>query len=165
MDHIGSIFYCIYLPLTTIFTLLYSCFLVALAPLLHLASYALSAALLPVKFLAKFETLYIYLGVAAVIGLLTGAILYVSSSILMSIFNLASTTVKQTPDSAKAVRGYINMESAWQSLSSRGEGVRLGREFSLERQFTERQAKNDGRLPEQGLSSQTILEEDDSDDF
>jgi len=54
---VGSTFYYIALPVTTILTLLYGWLIIAFAPVLHLAAYTISALFLPLRVLAKFEVL------------------------------------------------------------------------------------------------------------
>ena len=55
---ISSIFYYLALPVTFVLTSLYGWFLIALAPVLHLAVYIFSALVLPLRILAKFEVLF-----------------------------------------------------------------------------------------------------------
>jgi hypothetical protein len=103
------------------------------------------------------ETLYIYLGVAAVIGLLTGSILHISSSILVSVFNLtpAPEETGRSAASVRAAREKKKLEQAWQSSTTRTERGKLKEDPSMEKKFSE------WLETDQGLLSQTILEEDD----
>jgi hypothetical protein len=105
--------------------------------------------------LTIYKTLYIYLGVAAVIGLLTGSILHISSSLLVSIFNLTPTPEEtgRSAASVRAAREKKQLEQAWQS--SRTKTERWKEEPSTEKKFSE------WLETDQGLLSQTILEEDD----
>jgi hypothetical protein len=167
---LGSVLYYLSLP----FTIIFDWILVALAPVLHMGQYLLSAFLFPLRLLSKFEvgknilfsctlligheTLYIYLGVAAVIGLLTGSILHISSSILVSVFNLTPAP-EETGRSAASVRAAREkkkkLEQAWQSSTTRTERGKLKEDPSMEKKFSE------WLETDQGLLSQTILEEDD----
>jgi len=160
----GSIFYYLLLPVTTLFGWL----LLALAPLLHLGSYVFSGFLMPLSLLAKFETLYIYLGVAAVVGLITGSILHLSSTILITLFNLTPVPEEegQSSTSMRAVQEQKKLEEAWQSSSSKGVQRGFGADTSLGKTYAEWRDKNAGkRREDQRLFKQTILEEeDDSDD-
>lgn len=100
---------------------------------------------------------------AALVGLITGSILQVSSSVLVSLFNLDSVTL-ETGRSAASVRAAREQqkrekrEGAWHRATARSESL-TARSPSLE-QYSEWLEKID-----QGLLSQTILEEDDSDGF
>jgi len=95
-----------------------------------------------------------------------GAILHLLSTVLISIFNLTSTPDdKDTSASSQAAREHKTLEDAWQSSSSRGDGSRLVKDSSLENQYAEWQGKDAGTRRGKGLTGQTILEEDDSEDF
>lgn len=132
-----------------------------LAPVVHLGSYILSGILLPLTLLAKLETLYIYLGVAAVIGLISGSILHLSSTVLISLFNLAPGPEEtgRTAASVRAAREQKKLEDAWRSSSSKGD--RKVADSSLEKRYTEWLEKDTGKRRDDGLLGQTILEEDD----
>jgi hypothetical protein len=107
--------------------------------------------------LIMYKTLYIYLGVAAVIGLLTGSILHMSSSILVSVFNLTSTPEEtgRSAASVRAAREKKKLEQAWQSSTTKTERGKWKEEPSTEKKFSE------WLETDQGLLRQTILEEDD----
>jgi hypothetical protein len=112
--------------------------------------------------LNRLQTLYIYLGVAAVIGLLTGSILHLSSTIILSLFNLSPGPEKSSRSAAsvRAAREQKKLEDAWQSSSSKGG------DSSLEKRYAEWLEKDVGkRRGSGGLIGQTILEEDDDSDF
>jgi len=122
-----------------------------------------SGFLLPLRLLVKFETLYIYLGVAAVIGLITGSILHVSSSVLVSLFDLTPGPEEagRSAASVRAARERKKLEQAWQSSSIKSEQVKWGSGISLER-YTDWVGKDAGqRREDQGVIGQTIIEEDD----
>lgn len=163
----GSIFYYLSVPFTTVFSWVLGWVLTALAPLIHLGHYFVSGFLLPLKLLAKFETLYIYLGVAAIIGLVTGSILHLSSTVLISLFNLTPTPEEtgRSAASVRAAREQKKLEDAWQSSSSMGE-ARLRADPLVEKKYAEWLEKDVGKRREgDGLLGQTILEEeDDSED-
>ncbi|KAH7393114.1 hypothetical protein BKA64DRAFT_76925 [Cadophora sp. MPI-SDFR-AT-0126] len=154
---LGTSFYYVSFPVTTIFWWIVAC----LTPFAILAMYILSAFLLPLKFLAKFETISIYLGVAAVIGLITGSILHLSSGLLNSIFNLTAVP-EETGRSAASVRGareQKKLEQAWDRIPTKSEKGDLHSDPEMEK-FAEWLEKGG-----QGVLGQTILEEDDSDDL
>ncbi|KAH8768035.1 hypothetical protein BGZ57DRAFT_856573 [Hyaloscypha finlandica] len=170
---LGSVLYYLSLPFISVFTTVYNWVLVALAPALHLGHYLLSGMFLPLRLLAKFEvgknnvfiaplltiyeTLYIYLGVAAVIGLLTGSILHMSSSILVSIFNLTPTPeeIGRSAASVRAAREKKKLEQAWQSSTTKVESGKWKGEPSTDKKYSE------WLEIDRGLLRQTILEEDD----
>lgn len=157
----GHFFYYLFLPVTTFLSWL----LVGLAPFLHLGTYALYGFLLPIRFLSKFETLYIYFGVAALIGLLTGFILHVSSNMLVSLFNLRlpSEDSGRTAASVRAAREQQKLEEAWQTSSlAQINQSNWKSDETINRDYLEWIDKERGnRRDGQGLLSQTILEEDD----
>jgi len=164
---VGSIFSYLFRPFTAIFNTVYSIILTVLAPLLYLASYTVHGLLLPLQILGKFETLYIYFGVAAIIGLLTGSILHFSSNIIISILDLHSKPQEsgRTAASVRAAREK-KLEEAWQTVTPAGGNqgrARLGE--ALKKEYAEYLDKDGGKKREgQGLLSLTILEEDDSED-
>ena len=105
------------------------------------------------------KTMFIYLGVAAAIGLTTGLILHFSSSLLVSVFNLTADP-EETGRSAASVRAaheQRKLEQAWERIPTNGESGVLRIDPEMEK-FAEWLEKGD-----QGLLGQTILEEDDSD--
>ncbi|KAK0100999.1 hypothetical protein ONS95_013011 [Cadophora gregata] len=150
-------FYYVSLPITIIFRWIVAC----LTLVSNLAMYISSGFLLPLRFLAKFETMFIYLGVAAVIGLITGSILHLSSSLLDSVFNL-TTAPEETGRSAASVRAareQKKLEQAWDRIPTKSTKGDLRSDPEMER-FAEWLEKGD-----HGVLGQTILEEDDSDDL
>ncbi|PBP20538.1 hypothetical protein BUE80_DR008647 [Diplocarpon rosae] len=144
-------------PFTTVLWWAVAC----LAPVQHLGNYVFSASLLPLKLLAKFETLYIFLGTAAIIGLITGSVLHLSSSVLVSLFNLNSVPEEmgRSAASVRAAREKKKLEQALPTSKAKSESANSRDEASIEK-YTEWLEKS-----EQGLLGQTILEEDDSDGF
>ncbi|XMA12394.1 hypothetical protein WAI453_005185 [Rhynchosporium graminicola] len=150
-------FYYTSLPIATVFWLTIACLL----PFINLASYILSWILLPMTFLAKFETLFIYLGAAAAIGLVTGSMLHFTSNLLVSVLNLTAVPVEtgRSAASIRADREKKNHDQAWDRIPTKNETGLLRNDPEMEK-FAEWLEKGD-----QGLLGQTILEEDDSDDL
>lgn len=105
------------------------------------------------------KTMFIYLGVAAAIGLTTGLILHFSSSLLVSVFNLTADPEEtgRSAASVRAAREQRKLEQAWERIPTKGESGVLRIDPEMEK-FAEWLEKGD-----QGLLGQTILEEDDSD--
>jgi len=157
---LNSIFYYVLLPVVAFFRSL----LVVLAPLLHLGNHLLSGLLLPLRLLAKLETLYIYLGVAAVIGLVTGSILHLTSTVLVELFNLVPTAEdkRRSIASVRDSREQIKLEEVWQNSSLRGIQGGSKAQALPGKDYAEWLDKSSGkRRDNQRLVKQTILEEDD----
>ncbi len=118
--------------------------------------------------LTNHKTLYIYFGIAAVIGLAFGVILHASSSVLVSSFNLSSGPEDrgQTAASVRAAREKKKLQQAWQSsiLESDRSSSRTDAPIERYAEWLEKDMDMSQRREEQGLLGQTILEEDDSDD-
>ncbi|KAF2086963.1 hypothetical protein K490DRAFT_43462 [Saccharata proteae CBS 121410] len=124
-----------------------------LLPFIHLGHFLWQAALLPLNVLAKFETLYVFLGVAGIIGVATGGILYFGIWFLNTALNLQAPEeepARRTPATYRAERkrkkramqGFVKAPAPI-SMSSSGKETLSSRP--------------------RDLLSQTILEEDDSD--
>jgi len=144
--------------------LLFNVLLILLAPVLHLGSYVFTGFMLPLRLLAKFETLYIYLGVAAVIGIITGSLLHISSTVLVSMFDLATVPEEtgRAAASVRAAREQKKLEGAWESSVAKGESARLRNNPSSRKKQAEwLESELAKRRDDQGLLGQTIIEEDD----
>jgi hypothetical protein len=122
-------------------------------------------------FLISMKTLYVFLGVAAVIGLLTGVTLYISSSVLVSIFNLTPDPEEKGHSAAsfRAAREKKKMqqqqlEQEWQNSILKNEDSTWKSDSSMEK-YAEWLEKGRGYRREDGLLGQTILEEDDDSDI
>jgi hypothetical protein len=108
------------------------------------------------------QTIYIFLGVAAVIGLVAGSILHISSTVLISLFDLTPEPDERgwSIASVRAGKEKRKLEDASQSSSSRGE-TRSRSDSATDKKYAEWLEKDRGRRKEEGLFRQTILEEDD----
>ncbi|QSZ30635.1 hypothetical protein DSL72_000193 [Monilinia vaccinii-corymbosi] len=152
----GSTFYYLSLPIALIFSWLSAILRTTLAPLLHLGGSFVSTLLLPLRVLAKFEALIIFLGSAVLIGLITGSILRLSSSLLASLFKLTSS-----PE----VTGPIHAAQGQKKRNSKADPFKWKLDPSVERRYSEWLEKDGGRnKDEHGLLAQTIIEEDDDSD-
>lgn len=119
------------------------------------------------QLLTIYQTLYIFLGVAAVIGVTTGSIIHITSTILASMLNLVAIPAEsgRTAASVRADRENRKLEQAWQSPANKTEQEKWGSDNSMER-YTEWVEKGAGQRREgQSVLGNTILEEDDSDGF
>ncbi|KAG9623853.1 hypothetical protein KCU64_g20082, partial [Aureobasidium melanogenum] len=76
-----------------------SLLLFLLQPLVLFAQLLAYCALVPLRFLQKFETIYIYLGVACITGISTGLLLHFVYSFLHSNLHLASEPAVRGPTS------------------------------------------------------------------
>jgi len=122
--------------------------------------------MLPLKLLARLETLYIYFGIAVVIGLAFGVILHASSSVLVSSFDLSSDPEDraQTAASVRSAREKRKLQQAWQSSILESDRSSSRTDAPIDRYVEWLEKDMSQRREEQGLLGQTILEEDDSDD-
>ncbi|KAH8683067.1 hypothetical protein BGZ60DRAFT_524404 [Tricladium varicosporioides] len=157
---VKSIFSYLLLPLSLVLRLA----LIVLAPVIYLGSYIVAGALLPLKVLAKFETIYIYVGVALFVGLVMGSILHFSSSVFISLLDLSASPEFQgrTAASVRAAREQKKLEGAWEaSLSSSKSDRWRGDATTLKRQAGFGDGALRKRGERKGLLGQTILEEDD----
>lgn len=109
------------------------------------------------------QTLYIYLGIAAFIGLLTGFILYFFSSLLISIFSLDKPGPPLLDLSPKSFYGNGRTLENWSEATltiaddpKRDESIPWY-SGSLRKQNVEALSRQRGK---DGLRSQVILEED-----
>lgn len=118
--------------------------------------------MIPLKFLAKFETIYIYLGVAALIGLITGSILHLSSAILVSMLSLDSQQKEKRSSSSLQSAEQASFEDSWRNARPKGHRDSLIPDDSLEKRYAEWLEKSRGKNKEdQSLFGLTILEEED----
>ncbi|ESZ99433.1 hypothetical protein SBOR_0195 [Sclerotinia borealis F-4128] len=157
LSTIGSAFYYLSLSITVVFSWLLAILRTTLAPLLHLGNSLISALLLPLRVLAKFETLVIFLGSAILIGLITGSVLHISSGILASLFKLASSP-EETGRSVTSIRAVQEQKKR----SSKPDLLKWKVDPSVEKRYSEWLEKDGGRKKdEHGLLAQTIIEEDD----
>lgn len=106
---------------------------------------------------------------AAIIGLVTGAILHLSSTVLVSLFDLAPALEKEgrTAASVRAARDRKKLEQVWHDSQIRDEDGNWRNDISTEKyaEWLEKNANQRG--DDHGLLGLTILEEEDDseDDF
>jgi len=162
---VQTIIYYLFLPFFLLFRAGYSVLLVALAPLVYLLTYTFYALVLPVRILGRFETLYIYFGVAALIGILTGSILHFSSRFIGSVLNLQDVQEEEShpPVSLRTLQDRKTLEDAWDAATPvRSYAGRPRLKESLASEYAGLLKSDLGKKREgHGLLSQTILEEDD----
>ncbi|KAM3071993.1 hypothetical protein ACMFMG_008459 [Clarireedia jacksonii] len=156
LSMIGGTLYYLLLPVYLIFNWLLALLGLALAPALHVGNALSSTLLLPLRILAKFEALFIFLGSALLVGLITGSILHLSSSVLISVLNL-SPVAEESGRSAASVRS----AQAQKQRGSKQDPLKWKIDPSVEKNYAAWLEKDGGRIVEQGLLAQTIIEEDD----
>ncbi|KAG9232452.1 hypothetical protein BJ875DRAFT_78325 [Amylocarpus encephaloides] len=140
--------------------------LILLSPVKCLGSYVVAGALLPLGIFAKFETLYIYLGVAAIVGLATGSILHFSSTALVSFLHMIPSPQQrgQTAVSVRPNREEQQSDDAPNTSESSNNTDALATQAlpAIRIQASWLELNRSRRRQKQGLLSQTILEEDES---
>ncbi|KAI4131180.1 MAG: hypothetical protein LQ338_001385 [Usnochroma carphineum] len=135
------------------------------APFLHLAHYLLHGCMWPLRFLAKFETLYIFVGAALLVGVVTGATLHYASAFLIALMNLESQPEEEprgrTMASYRAERkDKLQHETRPPPRPPVSTSPRIESTFKDKfSNFRERDTYS-----ERSLLTSTILEEDDSSD-
>lgn len=109
------------------------------------------------------KTLYIFLGVAACVGLVAGSILYVSSSVLISVLNLNPVPEQQgrTAASVRAAREKKKLEQAWRDPAIKSKDGAWKSDGSMEKKYVEWLGKG-SKGP---TREETILEEDDDSEY
>jgi hypothetical protein len=113
------------------------------------------------------KTLYIFLGVAASIGLISSIVLYTSSAILISIFNLSPVPEQsgRTATSVRAIQEKKRREQEWQSSTVKNDDLAWRSDVSMAKYAEWLGKRGKGSRREDGLLGQTILEEDDDSDI
>jgi hypothetical protein len=114
--------------------------------------------------LIAWQTLYVYLGVAALIGLLTGSILHFSSTMLIRLLGLQPSPAYTSRTAAyiRAAREKRKLEDAWHVPPPTGHPRGRKRLEDPLKEYSEYLDKDRGKRRDgRGLLSQTILEEDD----
>ncbi|KAF2434902.1 hypothetical protein EJ08DRAFT_437590 [Tothia fuscella] len=110
-----KILYYIYVPFVVLFRLLnliviqpmWYILSLVVQPFIYIGYFFTAAAGYPLRFLATFETLWIYLSTAALIGLLSGGILYFSATFLTSLLRLETSDAdKVHPTPKRTIADY-----------------------------------------------------------
>jgi len=161
-----TLFYIIYPIILT-----YNVCLIILSPVLHIIEHIARLTILPLSFLGKFESLYIFFSVAAIIGLSTGAVLFVLSRLLSAIFTLDLPPEEngRTAASVRAARQKKKLQ-AIQEASNEQAMMRIKDTLLMRQEYNDYLSQDRLRVSSRekgGLlaPSQVILEEeDDSDD-
>lgn len=144
-------------------------FKLPLAPFVHLFKFAYQLSLLPLESLAKFESLYIFFSIAALVGILSGFTLYLTSSLLSSLIDLQPTPAapKANPEKIKATEDIDEWRQGGGSkLRPRPppskEVIRNAYHNYWEKSYSASERR--GSLGKVNLYAQPILEDDSEDD-
>ncbi|MCJ1382900.1 hypothetical protein MMC17_006013 [Xylographa soralifera] len=157
-----TVLYYIGFPVIIIVRLLVAALIFVAAPVLHVAHYLIHGVLWPIRQLGRLETLYIYFGVAVLVGILTGAILHYSIKFLVR--NLGIDRIAEergrTLSSYRAEKTEKQAEKIRQTLPKVAlRPMRL--DTGLKEEYSDWLKKDKG-FGTKGLLSTTILEEEDS---
>lgn len=117
------------------------------------------------SFLTYRQTFYIYFGVASIVGLLAGGIVYSISSVLVSVLGLQNTPTEKTPRTIQESRSGYQQENTTMLRGTAPKGrITTGYEEPPPRYGEPLTMENVGYLDKsrktRGLSSQIIPEED-----
>ncbi len=159
MDYLSAtltVLYYFAYPIFFILQVILSILAIITAPLLHLGHYFLYACYYPIHILGKFEvlllaprinsriidiapqTLYIFLGVAVLVGALTGTSLHYASGLIVSLLRLKSQPEEQrgrTLASYRQEKRDKRQNNPSLKLSYYGLGGPVGRDATLGRNF------------------------------
>ncbi|MCJ1448002.1 MAG: hypothetical protein MMC23_008515 [Stictis urceolatum] len=161
-----ALLYYISWPFVWIVQLVWTILSTVVAPLVILVRYVLHGLVWPFQFLARFETLYIYFGVALLVGVLVGACIHYLASLVISVLGID----KASELGSRRMKPHI-VEGSPKEFSRRkarldastGLNARLARVPLPERSDWLQLDKSSLKSPSLLMSS-TILEEDDSSD-
>ncbi|KAF6223482.1 hypothetical protein HO133_000325 [Letharia lupina] len=169
MDYLFAAWTVIYFIAYPIFYILkFILFLSAIitAPLLHLGHYCLYACWYVLRVLGKFETLYIFFGIATLVGLVTGTSLHYVSGFITSILNLDSLPEQQRGRTLASYRAEKqerrDAKDPIMELRQKDEGLQ-GNDLRLREDYMNWSLSKQGR-GRGGPRFNTILEEEDTSD-
>ncbi|WPH00796.1 Hypothetical protein R9X50_00362600 [Acrodontium crateriforme] len=161
---IGLVVYFAAVVVLFVARLLYRPVAFLLLPLLYVAHFLLAAAVTPFQLLAKLETLYIFLGVAAITGIAGGLIIGSISGSLNKLLRLDATAPKPPGRTAKQYRKAKQKQKVKSEAPLMTSGVLSPGPQSPGPLSTGYFSLSDGKGSRgRGLLNQTIMEEMDSD--
>ncbi|SMY27186.1 unnamed protein product [Zymoseptoria tritici ST99CH_1A5] len=130
-----------------------------LQPVFYLGAFLLNCLLLPFRAIAKFETLYIYLSIAALVGLLIGLLVRTTYARLYKLLNLDS----KPPPTLRSAKQYREEKHQQKIKSDPVLAARhMGGGSVSSDYLSVSDSSRKGKRP-RSLLAQTILEEGDSD--
>ncbi|KAL9640177.1 MAG: hypothetical protein Q9164_000445 [Protoblastenia rupestris] len=150
-----TVLYYLTYPIFYVLHIIISILQVIIAPILHLGHYFVYACWYPFHVLGKFETLYVFFGVAIFVGVLTGTSLHFVSSFTISILRLEAQPEEDE-------RGRTLAKYRAEKLVG-GNRTTPENDSALMNGLKDwRWAKEERGRPTKGLIPNTILEEEDS---
>jgi len=158
----ATVLYYIGLPVIIIVRLLWAALIFVSAPVRHVAQYLTHGVIWPLRQLGRLETLYIYFGVAALVGICTAAILHYCMTFMVRSLGIDRIAEERgrTLSSYRAEKTERQAEKIRQTLPKIGlKPTRL--DTGLKEEYSD-WLKQDKGFGTKGLLSTTILEEDDS---
>jgi len=158
----ATVLYYIGFPVIILVRLVLAALIFVAAPILHVAHYLLHGVLWPIHQLARLETLYIYFGVAALVGICAAATLHYSMTLIVRSLRIDGTAEERgrTLSSYRAEKTERQAEKMRQTLPKVGlKPMRL--DTGLKEEYSD-WLKQDKGFGTKGLLSTTILEEEDS---
>ncbi|KAG8532118.1 uncharacterized protein KY384_003755 [Bacidia gigantensis] len=178
MDYIGTsmnVLYYLAFPIIYIVQALCSILWTASAPLIYLGHYVLYACWYPFHVLGKFElinqqTIYVFFGVATLVGLLTGTGVHFASRLVASILHI-DALAKESGQRGRTIAEYrASKDESLEQTDDLGKAVQ---QVEIQRKDTERAnelkdwdwAAEDRGRSRNGSLPNTILEEEDSSDY
>lgn len=136
------------------------------APLLHLGHYSLYACWYVLRVLGKFETLYIFFGIAALVGIVTGTSLHYVSEFITSILNLDASPEAQRVRTLTSYRAEKrerrDAKDPIMKLRQKDKGLQKN-DLKLREDYVDWKLSKQDR-GRGGSTFNTILEEEDSSD-
>ncbi|KFX90673.1 hypothetical protein O988_08079 [Pseudogymnoascus sp. VKM F-3808] len=165
----ASILYYSTLPLVKTASAIWNTVLVVSAPLIHLVTYITHVLLIPLSLFGNLETFYIYFGVASIIGLLAGGVVYSISTIMVSVLGLKPTPTQQTPRTIRESQ-YGQQQEGTRRLRGAAPKGRITSGYEESPWYGEPLTREnvgyfDKGRKARGLSSQIIPEEDSGSDL
>ena len=187
MDHLSNaltILYYIVYPIVFILTLLLYILRIVTAPLLYLGHYFLYALWYPVHILGKFEvsfsqqhpcqmqlidrvqTLYIFFGVAVLVGVITGTCIHYAYSFISSLLDLMGQPEEQRGRTLASYRRQQQQkaEDPLVKVEARGGGLPTG-DVTPKEEYRDWEWSKQSRGKKRDGLINTILEEDSTDDY
>ncbi|RWQ92861.1 hypothetical protein C8Q69DRAFT_73362 [Paecilomyces variotii] len=99
-----AILVCIFYPIFWLVRSLVSLLGILATPFLHIASNVLRVAFLPLRILSRFESIFIFFGVASLIGITAGLVLHLTSKLVVRVLHLSQEPSPPTPHVRKHPR-------------------------------------------------------------
>ncbi|KAK3069653.1 hypothetical protein LTR53_011833 [Teratosphaeriaceae sp. CCFEE 6253] len=157
-----------YLAIAIIFALklLYRPVSFLLQPLVHFGRFLLACLIAPLHLLARFETVYIYLGVAALVGVSIGLVIRYLNGVLSGILRLRNAPSRPPARTAKEYREAKRRQQAKEEAPRMTSGAlppKAASPTQLSPTYLSMSDSSRNFMRGRGLLNQTIAEEMESD--